>query len=284
MFAQKAVRWLVLVIVLLAFAPASLASTNTVSGSIDLTDPTFHRMNFNCMTPSNFANHVHYDVIPFDVSVTDTYRIEVTQFRNSDSYIFVYQGAFDPNNPRLNCISGDDDSGHGLLSELHIPLTAFTSYYLVITTFHNLNDNANYTIEFEGDGTLCANDCFISKWRSDTAQGCVMTYRVAVAGTPDNTYCRILMFNGEVIDFAGSVPANLMDLGVIFAVDVYRLNGGQSISIFPDYARICLAGGGRLFYLDARNAPRYPIEMPTESLDGSTCVWIPAPGTLVLTR
>jgi predicted outer membrane repeat protein len=107
---------------------------------------------------------------------------------------------------------------------------------------------------------------------------------VEVANAPDNTYCRILMRNGSVISYSGAVPADLIGLGVILAVDVYRLEGGMSINTFPAYARICLSGAGRYFYMDGRDAPRYSVEMPTEQVDGLTCAWIPAPGTVILTN
>ncbi|MDX2077133.1 MAG: hypothetical protein SFZ02_11925 [bacterium] len=112
----------------------------------------------------------------------------------------------------------------------------------------------------------------------DTADG------VEIANAPDNTYCRILMKNGGVVSYSGAIPADLISLGVKLAVDVYRLEGGQTINTFPEYARICLAGQGRLFYMDGRNAPRVSVEMPSEIVDGLTCAWIPAPGTLILTN
>jgi hypothetical protein len=117
-----------------------------------------------------------------------------------------------------------------------------------------------------------------------TALGCVLTQNVLAPTAPDNTYCRILMKDGAVVNYSGAVPADLIGLGVIFAVDVYRLQGGQSITEFPNYTQVCLAGSGRLFYLDARQSPRTQIELATELLDGMTCGWIPATGTLVLTK
>jgi adhesin/invasin len=116
------------------------------------------------------------------------------------------------------------------------------------------------------------------------ALGCVLTSEVVAPGAPDNTYCRVLMRDGGVVSYSGAVPQNLIDLGVIFAVDVYRLNGGQAVTEFPAYTQICLSGAGRMFYLDARLSPRDIIEMPTEIVNGMTCAWIPATGTLVLTN
>ena len=119
-----------------------------------------------------------------------------------------------------------------------------------------------------------------------TVLGCALdtTDGVEVANAPDNTYCRVLMTNGGVVNYSGAVPANLIGLGVILAVDVYRLEGGATINTFPNYTQICLAGSGRLFYMDARNAPYMSIELASESIGGATCGWIPAPGTLILTN
>jgi predicted outer membrane repeat protein len=105
-----------------------------------------------------------------------------------------------------------------------------------------------------------------------------------IGNVPDNTYCTVLMRAGKVVNYPGAVPENLIGLGVIMAVDVFRMDGGRSITEFPTYGRICLRGNGRMFYMDSRNAPRYPIEMSTERVDGMTCAWIPAPGTLILTE
>ncbi|MCL4253729.1 MAG: hypothetical protein KJ043_08120, partial [Anaerolineae bacterium] len=115
------------------------------------------------------------------------------------------------------------------------------------------------------------------------ALGCAITTEVNIPLAPDNTYCRVLMRDNGVVGYAGAVPQELINLGVIFAVDVYRLNGGQYVTTFPDYTRICLNGAGRLFYMDSRNSPRGIIELSTETEGNLTCGWIPAPGTLILT-
>jgi|GEM_PF-1446957 len=136
----------------------------------------------------------------------------------------------------------------------------------------------------EGDG--CSTVVVAPSVTGPEVIGCVFDTPngMAIGNVPDNTYCTVLMRNGGVVNYSGAVPAELIGLGVIFAVDVYRLEGGQSIQEFPDYGQVCLRGSGRLFYMDARNMPRYSVEMPTERVDGMTCAWIPAPGTLILTN
>lgn len=115
-----------------------------------------------------------------------------------------------------------------------------------------------------------------------TALGCDVTANIDV--TADNTYCRVLMRDGAVVGYSGAIPQNLVNLGVIFAVDVYQLRGGQAVNEFAGYQQICLGGTGRLFYMDSRQSPRSLMELATESINGMTCGWIPAPGTLILTK
>lgn len=94
------------------------------------------------------------------------------------------------------------------------------------------------------------------------------------------------MTNGAVVAFPGAIPQNLINAGVIRAVDIFRLNGGQSIPTFPNYAQVCLLGVGRFMYMDANGVPRKQVEMPS-TVQGTgnnayTCAWIPNPGTVIL--
>jgi len=118
--------------------------------------------------------------------------------------------------------------------------------------------------------------------------GCVLAppSGLDITNAPDNTYCRSLMSNGSVISYSGAVPANLIEAGVIWAIDIFRLEGGMSINTFPNYVQVCLLGDGRFIYMDATQAPRQAVEMPS-STSGTgdstyTCAWIPNPGTVVL--
>lgn len=118
--------------------------------------------------------------------------------------------------------------------------------------------------------------------------GCVLAppSGLDIANAPDNTYCTSLMTNGAVVAYPGAVPQNLIDAGVIRAIDIFRLEGGSSINTFPNYAQVCLLGVGRFIYMDATNAPRVAVEMPS-TVTGSgtsayTCAWIPNPGTVIL--
>ncbi|HRF95738.1 MAG TPA: hypothetical protein PLZ51_11110, partial [Aggregatilineales bacterium] len=116
--------------------------------------------------------------------------------------------------------------------------------------------------------------------------GCVLAppSGLDITNAPDNTYCRSLMSNGAVVSYPGAIPQNLINAGVIYAIDIYRLEGGRSIATFPNYVQVCLAGVGRFVYMDATDAPRVAVEMPsTITADNAyTCAWIPNPGTVIL--
>ncbi|MDX2078935.1 MAG: hypothetical protein SFZ02_21055 [bacterium] len=116
--------------------------------------------------------------------------------------------------------------------------------------------------------------------------GCVLAppSGLDITNAPDNTYCTSLMKDGAVVAYSGAVPANLIQAGVIRAIDIFRLEGGRSIATFPNYVQVCLAGVGRFVYMDATQAPRVAVEMPsTITADNAyTCAWIPNPGTVIL--
>ena len=104
----------------------------------------------------------------------------------------------------------------------------------------------------------------------------------SAGGIPDGTYCRIMMQDGRNMANDGAVPQALTDNGVILALEIYRLQGGQSIATFDNYAQFCIFGEGRLVYRDATGVPRQSVEMPVTMVDGYACTWIPNPGTLIL--
>lgn len=186
---------------------------------------------------------------------------------------------------QVNIISGDrpfqitSSSGHladGLEIGTHIIPGPLNERYVNVTELGGETENF-YVGDF---------NCSASSTPTTGGAGSTSTVSdgVELANVPANTYYRVLVKNGATTGFSGAVPASLLQLGVILAADVYRLDGGQSLTSFPNYSRVCLAGEGRLFYMDARQAPRTVIELDTEMLGDSTCGWIPAPGTVILTN
>lgn len=100
---------------------------------------------------------------------------------------------------------------------------------------------------------------------------------------PDGIYCRTLYANGAWRETAGSVPIELVNAGAIRAVDIYRVTGGSVVSgEFGAGVPVCLAGVGRMVFLDASTSPRVPVDIRS-FVDGNfTCTFITHSGTLVL--
>lgn len=128
---------------------AAFAAPVSFSGELTASDPTFSRP-FSPSGLSVLGNNVAYDVYGFHVSTDGAYSIESTSFSavGSDTYLFVYQGAFDPAAPLNNLVLLDDDNGSGTLSLITGPLLADVQYYLVFTSFYN-NDLGSYTGVFD---------------------------------------------------------------------------------------------------------------------------------------
>jgi PEP-CTERM motif len=85
-----------------------------------------------------------YHAFAFQVDQDGTYSLETTAATltdgveggiNDDTFIALYQGVFDPENPLANLLEASDDISPTLLSKITRPLTAFNGYVLVTTTF-----------------------------------------------------------------------------------------------------------------------------------------------------
>jgi hypothetical protein len=105
---------------------------------------------------------------------------------------------------------------------------------------------------------------------------------ISAHGLPDGFYCRVLMRDGAWQTHAGTVPQELINNGVILAVDVFQLSGRQVNNHFGGHVPVCLSGAGRLIFLDATTSPRAMIELEPFGEGGMTCGWVPNAGTLVL--
>jgi len=92
----------------------------------------------------------YYHVFGFTVDVAETYRMEVVGTDgNIDSFLILYQGAFDPSNPLTNALEADDDGGVSFFSRIDRSLSTGTDYFLVTSTF-DPETSVNYTVEIEG--------------------------------------------------------------------------------------------------------------------------------------
>lgn len=96
-------------------------------------------------------------------------------------------------------------------------------------------------------------------------------------GANVSTYCNILNENGVYRALPASLGSqSIIERQVLQAVDVFDplpFNGAVSV---------CLQGSGEIIYLNANDAPRVPITLPSSQQGSFTCAAIPNPGTVVL--
>lgn len=127
-------------------AAVGLASAAVVpfSGALTAGDPTYNRtLSGNPPTSlSGVGTAVHFDLLPFHVTAADSYTMETLSASLSpgtpdDTFIALYQNAFNPLAPLSNVLRADDDSGPGSLSLMSRALVPGTQYYLVVTSFAN---------------------------------------------------------------------------------------------------------------------------------------------------
>jgi len=76
--------------------------------------------------------------------------------------------------------------------------------------------------------------------------------------------------------------ADVIAMGVIHAVDVFKMQGAQSSTSLGRPTEVCLQGSGRLVFLDAATSPRALSAVPATPRDGYLCATLHTAGTLVL--
>ncbi|MDX1992764.1 MAG: choice-of-anchor Q domain-containing protein [bacterium] len=101
---------------------------------------------------------------------------------------------------------------------------------------------------------------------------------------PENVFCRTLMRNGGWVANPGSVPQDVIDRGVILAIEVFSMTGGQALNELAEPLPVCLRGEGQLVYLDATASPRVTTEVASVEAGGYTCTFVPRPGTVALVQ
>ncbi len=105
-----------------------------------------------------------YTIFEFTVDASGSYTMETllngadatlgTKLTGSnDPYLLVYSAPFDPAQPLVNCLAGDDDSGGTMMSKLKLNLTAGQSYGLVVTTF-NAGATGPIRVQASGPGNV----------------------------------------------------------------------------------------------------------------------------------
>ena len=117
--------------------------------------PTFNRPT-GCGALSGVGTAVGYHAQQFSVDTSGSYTVEVlgtSTLSDNDSYLVIYQTAFDPMNPLTNCVITDDDSGTNFYSLATAALTAGTQYFAVTTTFDN-GSTGPFNNQISGPGNI----------------------------------------------------------------------------------------------------------------------------------
>ncbi|MFC7431256.1 MULTISPECIES: LPXTG cell wall anchor domain-containing protein [unclassified Agrococcus] len=122
---------------------AQADSTQTFSGTLATGDSTFQRPE--ACDSLGTRGPQFYDAQPFTVPETGGYRIEMTSSTftpaggapvpGGDGFFVLYEGAFDPAAPTVNCVDVDDDGSGTLLPQIDRLLTAGVAYTLVTTQY-----------------------------------------------------------------------------------------------------------------------------------------------------
>jgi hypothetical protein len=103
-------------------------ATNSVNVLLSTSSPKFARY-FDSGNPNYY-----YNSFGFIAQSSGLVTFEITS-GDYDTYLYLYDGNFNPLSPSLNYLTSDDDSGLGLLSLLSYPLVAGRFYTLVSTSY-----------------------------------------------------------------------------------------------------------------------------------------------------
>lgn len=130
-----------------------IAGTASYSGDLNSPEGSWNRA-FADGSCCSGLGPVRYVSQSFHVNADGSYYISSIQ-NGYDGYLLLYQGAFDPTNPTLNFVAGDDDGNSGIgSSDIEgVLLTANTQYILVDTGFA-AGDAGTYTTTISGPGVI----------------------------------------------------------------------------------------------------------------------------------
>jgi hypothetical protein len=133
---------------------ASAVHANTFTWSGDLTGAaTWDRPFASFSGVSLIGTGVGYQTLWFEVSVTGSYDFLSTA-AGWDNFAFLYSPSFDPTQPLVNGVIGNDDfPSIGLAGFDSVALTAGTSYFFVTTAFAPADFGA-YTNTITGPGVV----------------------------------------------------------------------------------------------------------------------------------
>lgn len=157
---MQSLRSLALAGGLLALSSVAMAASQPFAGTLSAGDPVFNRP-LTGVPPTGLSavgTAVSYDLLPFYVTAAGNYTLQTLSASFSpgtpdDTFLVLYQTAFNPAAPLTNVLHADDDAGPGGLSLFTRPLTPGTQYYLVATSFSN-GAFGSYTGSIDNDGAM----------------------------------------------------------------------------------------------------------------------------------
>ena len=126
---------------------ASNSFSNEVNGIISNTGGTYVRSYTGTVYSAGAT--VYYKTYTFVAPITGVMTFETTAgslyHYSDDTYLSIYQNAFNPASPSTNFLVADDDSGPGRLSYISQNVTAGTTYVIVVSTWYAL-DYGTFTL------------------------------------------------------------------------------------------------------------------------------------------
>ena len=153
---MKRIKNLFLILTLMVMSFGILTTTDVAeAGSVMYSDdttggPTFVRP-FSSCTGSGPTSAYHAQ--PFWVDLAGTYDFDSVQ--GYDGYMFLYIDPFDPANPTVNCLIGNDDGTGGVgTSNFSYALAAGQTYYVVMAGFGGAEGSFTNTISGPGQPYL----------------------------------------------------------------------------------------------------------------------------------
>lgn len=144
-----------LAVVLACFAGVAEAGLVTFSGNT-FGQPTWARPGSGT-PPTTFGTITPYDAWQFSVDTAGVYNMRTTS-ASFDTYIHLFQNAFDPLDPLGNILAGNDDGGGNLLSLIVYSLNPGTQYYLIISGFGG--SSGPYAGSIDGPGEIALSGPF----------------------------------------------------------------------------------------------------------------------------
>ena len=110
--------------------------------------------------------NILYDVIEFVVEVPGIYTLTMTDSDEFDGIAGIYEGSFDPANPALNLIGGDDDIAGVFESEPDFMIMLDAGTYFLVSSTWGTGQMGVYSWSFTGPGDLLS-DCEVKCYELD---------------------------------------------------------------------------------------------------------------------